>query len=155
MADLVLMDKVFHFVMETWKERGQAPHYTEIAQAFSEKPQTGKKWLHELFGMGIPGWFFPDTDYIAAVVPLSNIPTQYRITVDGEQKWFGSCGFDAPAVSWLFPDKSISIDFPCLDCGEKLSVTVRNGTIEKSDTEDIFFYVDIPAKDWRGNLPYS
>ena len=155
MADLVLMDKVFHFVMETWTERGRAPHYTEIATAFSVKPEIGKKWLHELFEMGIPGWIFPDTDYIAALVPFSNLPTQYLITVEGQQKWFGSCGFDAPAVSWLFPDKSITIDFPCLDCGEKQSVIVRNGTIEKAEPEGIFFYVDIPAKHWRENLPYS
>ena len=155
MTDLRLMDNVFHFVMETWKKRGQAPHYTEIARAFSEKPEIGRSWLRELFGLGIPGWFFPDTDYIAALVPFSNIPTQYRVTVAGEQKWFAVCGFDAPAVSWLFPDETIRIDFPCLDCGEQLTVTIRNGVIEKAIPEGIFFYVDIPAKEWRGNLPLS
>jgi hypothetical protein len=43
-----------------------------------------------LISVGIPGiWLFPDTDYIGSFAPFSNLPTQYRITVDGEQKWFG------------------------------------------------------------------
>ncbi len=155
MANLILMDRVFHFVMQSWVDNGLAPHYTEIAEAFSVKPDEGKKWLHELFTMGIPGWLFPNTDYIAAIVPFSNLPTQYHISVDGKQKWFGSCGFDSPAVSWLFTGKSVAIDWPCLDCGEKLSLTVRDGTIENAAPEGIFFYVDVPVRDWRKNIPYS
>lgn len=155
MADLVLMDQVFHFVMGAWVQHGRAPHYTEIAEAISVTPDEGKTWLHELFGMGIPGWIFPDTDYITAIVPFSNLPTQYQITVDGKQNWFGSCGFDSPAVCWLFPDRSVTIDWPCLDCGEKLSLTVRDGTIEKAEPEDMFFFVDVAVRDWRKNIPYS
>jgi hypothetical protein len=58
-------------------------------------------------------------------------------------------------VSWLFPDETIRIDFPCLDCGEELSLAIRNGVIEKANPEGICFYIDIPAKDWRTNLPFT
>ena len=37
---------------------------------------------------GFPGWLFPNTDYICSFPPFSNLPTQYRITIDGQQKWF-------------------------------------------------------------------
>jgi hypothetical protein len=31
----------------------------------------------------------PETDFIATFTPFSLIPTPCRITVDGQQKWFG------------------------------------------------------------------
>ncbi len=37
---------------------------------------------------GYPGWVDED-DNIVTICPLSNLPNQYRISVDGEQKWFG------------------------------------------------------------------
>ena len=45
--------------------------------------------LYDLMGRGIPAWLYDDTDYIASFAPFNNVPTQYRITVDGVQKWFG------------------------------------------------------------------
>jgi hypothetical protein len=45
--------------------------------------------LRELFFPGFAGWLFPDTDDIASFAPFSNLPTQYRITIEGQQKWFG------------------------------------------------------------------
>jgi hypothetical protein len=38
---------------------------------------------------GIPGWLHPSTDYIASFAPFNNLPTQYRITIERQQKWFG------------------------------------------------------------------
>ena len=49
------------------------------------------------------GWLHPETDYIASFPPLNSLPTQYRVTVRGEQKWFAQCGFEATSVTWLFP----------------------------------------------------
>lgn len=83
------MDRVFHFIMATFVSRGTAPHYTEIASEFGVTPEEGKKILHELIGSGVmPMWLAPDTDVIASFAPFNNLPTQYRVTVDGEQKWF-------------------------------------------------------------------
>ena len=45
--------------------------------------------LHKLFDAGIPGWLFPNTDFITSFAPFNNLPTQYCITIEGEQKWFG------------------------------------------------------------------
>ncbi len=42
MADLTMMDRTFHFILTTMVERGFAPHYTEIARAFSVPPEEGK-----------------------------------------------------------------------------------------------------------------
>ena len=50
--------------------------------------EEGKSILHELVDAKIPAWLHPGTDYLASFPPFNNQPTQYRITVRGEQKWF-------------------------------------------------------------------
>lgn len=83
------MDRIFHFIMETFVSRGIAPHYTEIANELGVAPEEGKKLLHELMNTGImPMWLAPDTDVIASFAPFNNLPTQYLVTVEGRQKWF-------------------------------------------------------------------
>ena len=82
-------DRTFHIIMRRMAETGQAPHYTEIAAELGVSMEEGRKALHELFAAGIPGWLFPKTDLIASFAPFNNLPTQYRITIDGQQKWFG------------------------------------------------------------------
>jgi len=83
------LDKTFHFIMKRMVETGQAPHYTEIAEELGVSMEEGRKVLHELFSKRLPGWLAPSTDFIASFAPFNNQPTQFRITIDGEQKWFG------------------------------------------------------------------
>jgi len=83
------LETTFHIIMRRMVETGQAPHYTEIATELGVSVEDGRKALHELFGTGIPGWLFPNTDLIASFAPFNNLPTQYRMTIDGQQKWFG------------------------------------------------------------------
>jgi len=56
-AEQAQMDVTFHFIMKHFVDKGQTPHYTEVAKALG--------------------------------APFNNLPTQARITIDGEQKWFG------------------------------------------------------------------
>ena len=85
-----LLDKTYKIVLNRMIETGVAPHYTGIARELGVPVQDGRKALHDLVKLGIPGiWLFPDTDYISSFAPFSSLPTQYRISVDGEQKWFG------------------------------------------------------------------
>jgi hypothetical protein len=89
MSEPSKLEKTFHVIMSRMVGTGQAPHYTEIAAELGIPVEEGRKALHELFGAGIPGWLFPNTDLIASFAPFNNLPTQYRITIDGQQKWFG------------------------------------------------------------------
>jgi len=90
MSSPSVLDKTYHIVIQRMIKTGQAPHYTEIAAELGGPVEDGRKALHDLVSAGIPGiWLFPDTDYIGSFAPFSNLPTQYRITVDGVQKWFG------------------------------------------------------------------
>ncbi len=90
MNDIQRLDQTFHFIMETFVKRGDAPHYTEIARKFAVHPDEGKKILHDLVNTRVmPMWLYPGTDLIVSFAPFNNLPTQYRITVEGQQKWFG------------------------------------------------------------------
>ena len=89
MSQSISPDRTFHAIIKRMVETGQAPHYTELASELGVKPEEGKKALHDLFVPAFPGWLFPNTDYIASFAPFSQLPTQYRITMDGQQKWFG------------------------------------------------------------------
>jgi len=83
------LDGTFFFIMKSMVETGRAPFYTEIASELGVSVEEGRKALHALFGTGIAAWVFPNTDYIASFSPFSNLPTQYRIAIEGQQKWFG------------------------------------------------------------------
>ena len=84
------LDETYRIVLDRLVETGQAPHYTEIAGALGIPVEEGREALADLMDAKIPGcWLFPETDYIASFAPFSNLPTQYRITIDGHQKWFG------------------------------------------------------------------
>jgi len=89
MSEPTILDRTFHFIMRRMMETGRAPHYTEIASELKVSPEEGRQTLHELFRMRIPAWLFPGTDYIVSFAPFNNLPTQYRLTIDGRQKWFG------------------------------------------------------------------
>ena len=89
MSEPSKVEKTFHIIMSRMVETGQAPHYTEIAAELGVSMEEGRKVLHELFTARVPGWLFPNTDLIVSFAPFNNLPTQYRITIDGQQKWFG------------------------------------------------------------------
>jgi len=88
MADLKLLDKAFHNIMQRFVETGRAPHYTELATDLGLSMEDGRQLLHDLIETGYPAWLHPDTDYIVSFAPFNSLPTQYRIVIDGQQKWF-------------------------------------------------------------------
>ncbi|MEN6466207.1 MAG: hypothetical protein ABFD62_13580 [Syntrophaceae bacterium] len=89
MADKKQLDRVYSFITRYMVDKGRAPFYTEIAEELGLPPARGRQALHDLIETGVPAWLFPNTDHISAFSPFSSLPTQYRITVGGEQKWYG------------------------------------------------------------------
>ena len=149
------LDKTFQIILKYFMETGRAPHYTEIASEFDMSVEDARKALHELFTPEFPGWLFPHTDHICSFPPFSSLPTQHRITIDGQQKWFGQWGFDTLAVSWLFPGKTVQIDTPCLDCGSPITVKMKDGIIQDTEPEGIMGYTSVPVREWFNDLPYA
>jgi hypothetical protein len=90
MADPQVLAGMYHATIRGIVREGRAPHYTELASELNLSPDESRQALHELDGRGVPGfWVRPGTDFVESCAPFSNIPTQYRISVEGEQKWYG------------------------------------------------------------------
>ena len=88
MGDVEVLNKTYYFITKTMVDTGQAPHYTEIATELGVSPEEGRQIMHTLFKSGVYGWLFPNTDLISSFAPFNNQPTQFRVTIDGDQKWF-------------------------------------------------------------------
>ena len=89
MAEHSTLDNIYHLTLQRFIDTGSAPHYTEIAAELAMSTEDARQSLHELMSAGVGGlWIHPGTDHIVGFGPFSNLPTQIRITIEGEQKWF-------------------------------------------------------------------
>lgn len=143
-GDVRALDKVFHVVMSRMVETGRAAHYAELAPALGCTTEEARLAIHAIFDRGYPGWVHPGTDLVVSFPPLNSLPTPYRLSVDGAQKWFGQCGFEALAACWLFPHRTVRIEAPCLDCAEPMVVELRDGRLEHVDPPTIIGHCNSP-----------
>lgn len=84
-----LVQRAYTSVVEHFIRTGRAPHYTELARSLDVPPERARQAQHEAAESSIGCWFVKDTDYVESWAPFSNVPTQYLVTIDGEQKWYG------------------------------------------------------------------
>jgi hypothetical protein len=128
MSDLELLDRGYAAIMDRVVATGQAPHFTELAGDLGIEIGAARDLVHDLVG-STPGWVHPGTDYIASFPPFNLQPTQYRVTIDGQQGWYAQCGFEALAIRWLVPGKEVRIEAPCLCCGDPVVVAMLDEEI--------------------------
>lgn len=88
MTEIATLDRAYEYVMDHFVRTGRAPHYTELAQVLKIPVEEGRQVTHDLVSQ-LPAWIHPGTDLIASFAPFNNLPTHYRISIDGEQKWYG------------------------------------------------------------------
>src|SRR5262249_13706861 len=129
MADALYMDRMFQRIMRGLVDTGRAPHYAELARALGLPVEEGRLLLHDVMRAYPIGWLHPETDYIASFPPLNNLPTQYRITVRGAQRWFAQCGFEATSVLCSLPGEPGRVEPPCLVCGARGRAEMGAGRI--------------------------
>jgi len=154
MADPRLLDGMFTRIMRGLVDSGRAPHYAELAGPLGVTVEHSRQLLGEVMQAYPIGWLHPETDYIASFPPLNNLPTQYRVTVRGEQKWFAQCGFEATSVTWLFPGATVRVEAPCLDCGETVRVEMRDGRLVSVDPPGTVGHLNYGFGPSRGRPPY-
>jgi len=154
MTDTALLDRMFQHIMRTLIATGRPPHYAELAGALELPVEDSRQQLRALMQAYPIGWLHPETDYIASFPPLNGLPTQYRVSVRGEQMWFAQCGFEATSVTWLFPGETVRIDAPCLDCGDSVSVEMRDGKITWADPPRSVGHLNWGFGPSRGRPPF-
>jgi len=142
--DVRVLDRVFLTIMRQMVATGRAPHYAELGRAVGCATEEARQAIHGIFKRGYPGWMHPGTDLIASFPPLNSQPTQYRISVGGDQRWFGQCGFEALAAGWLFPGQTVRIESACLDCGEPMRLEIRDGRLTAVEPATIVGHCNSP-----------
>lgn len=88
MAEPATLDKAFHHIMQMFIKTGRAPHYAETAAALGISVAEARQIFRDLEATGYSFFLHPETDQIVSVAPFNNLPNQYRLIIDGEQKWF-------------------------------------------------------------------
>jgi len=139
MSEFELQDRAYAAVMDRVVATGQAPHFTELARELEVDLPTARELTHELVAL-TPGWVHPGTDLIASFPPFNIQPTQYRVAIDGDQMWFAQCGFEALAIRWLVPGKTVRIDAPCLCCGDPIVVEMNDEELTSVDPPETVGY---------------
>jgi hypothetical protein len=144
------MDRMFQHLMRGLVDRGAAPHYAELARALGLSVEEGRLLLLDVMQAYPIGWLHPETHYVASFPPLNSLPTQYRITVRGKRRGFAQCGFEATSVTWLFPGEAVRVDAPCLDCGDPVTLEMRDGRIVWVDPPGVVGHLNYGFGQSRG-----
>ena len=151
--EMAVLARLYHAVLSAFVREGSVPHYTELARRLGLPLEETRLTLHRLASLGLPIWLHPGTDLLAACAPFSNLPTQYLVTVDGERRWYGQCGLESLAISWLFPGREVRIEAGCLDCGGPLTVRMRDGALLEADPPTAVGHLNLPLRHWRDDWP--
>jgi Alkylmercury lyase len=154
MASAAVLDRAFHVIVRQMIETGRAPHFTELAAALRCDIEDGRQTLHRVIDAFVPSWLYPETDYVASFSPFSNVPTQYRISVAGQQKWYAQCGFESLAVTWLFPGQVVRVDAPCLDCGQPMILEMEDGSFLRVEPPGIIGHLNQSWVLSKSRLPF-
>jgi hypothetical protein len=129
MASEEMRNRAYNEVTQGFVDTGHSPHYTELAPALGVTPDEALEAQHEAVDHSLFCWFAPETDYISSWAPFSNIPNHHRITIGGEQKWFGQCGVEVLCAPRMFPGKEATIETRCPTTGTPITVRIKDGEI--------------------------
>ncbi len=89
MSEPEMVQRAYTTIIRYSVDHGIAPHYTELAASLGVTPDEARGIQEEAAKAGVGCWISHDTDYIHSFAPFSNLPTQYRISIEGVQKWWG------------------------------------------------------------------
>ena len=89
MTEAALVQRAYTTILKHFMQTGRAPHYTELAETLGVTPDEANRLQREAAQASVGCWLVEGTDYIESWAPFSNIPTQYLLTIEDQQKWYG------------------------------------------------------------------
>ena len=92
----------------------------------------------------------PNDGNIWAAIPFCAVPSGFRVEAAGKTYW-GICIWDSLGIAAAL-GKDALITAPCGDCGESMSLEVRDGRLEKSEG---LIHFGIPAHRWWDNIGFT
>jgi Alkylmercury lyase len=123
---------------------GRVPLAAEVGRV--EEVRAAWRRLHDEHALVLD----PSGEEIRMANPFSAVPTAYRVEGAG-RAWFGSCAWDAFGILAALETDG-RIETACPDCGEALSLEVRDG---RPDDETLLFHCFVPASQWWADIAYT
>ena len=146
--------RVRKVIVDSFVQTGHAPDTSEIGTTLNLSRQQVLSAFRELpkfdtFAVE------KGTENIRILSPFSNLPTPFKISIDGEQRWFAVCGPESLAMSTMFPGQRVTIDAYCRDCGDRIKIEMQDGEVLEKSPSDLLIHLGVPAALWFDDLPYA
>ena len=145
-----LAQRTYTHALEHLVEHGFAPHYCEMAADFGVSTEEARLAVNEAAEAAIGCWMSPGTDQIGSWAPFNNTPTQYRVSIDGDRKWFGQCGLEINAIRWLVPGKEVLVETRDLATAEPIRVRYLDEEILEVFPDTVVGHINNPMWKWAG-----
>jgi hypothetical protein len=145
-VDLRIRNRVYSsFVRDA---RAPTPAETAAALGIDEGQVEGAlRRLHDAQALVLE----PGTTTIRMLNPFSAVATPHRVEAAG-RSWFANCAWDALGIpAALHEDAQIQSE--CPDCGEPLSLEVRDG--ELVEGADLLVHFVVPARRWWDDIAFT
>ena len=71
----------------------------------------------------------PEIGEVFYARPFSTFKNHLRITVDGQQKWFGECAVECCGISSMFPGKEVVVESVCRQTKKPITIVQKDGHI--------------------------
>lgn len=130
-------------------DRGHAPVAADVAAELDARVvdvEESFRRLHDSHVLVLA----PGTPYVWMANPLSALPTPYSVVAGGKKFW-SNCIWDAlGAVAMLGGTGQVTAR--CGDCGDELSVDVRDGDAAPSDH---VVHFEVPAARWWDDIGFN
>ena len=143
-ADLELRNVTYRLFVEL----GGAPSADAVARALDvdiDSVRLGWQRLHDEHALVLD-----EVGELRMANPFSAVPTPHRVEAAG-RSWYANCAWDAFGIcAALHVDGRI--ETTCPDCGEPLTVHVRDG---RPDDESLVFHSLVDAGHWWDDIVFT
>ena len=130
-------------------DSARIPQPDEIARALHREPAAIREALHAL-AEGRVIILAPNDGNIWAANPFCAVPSAFRVESSGRRYW-GICIWDALGIPAAL-GRDATIRARCGDCGDGLTLEVRQGRLTRS--EGVIHFA-IPARHWWDNIGFT
>ncbi len=133
-----------------WVEKGSPPTHAEVAASTGvgedEVVAAYRRLADEHVIVLAPGM-----DLVWMAAPFSAVATPYRVTVGGRSYW-ANCVWDGLGVIAML-GRTGTLAATCGDCGERLTVEVRDGALDHP--EGYVAHFAVPAARWWEDIGFT
>jgi hypothetical protein len=147
-----LAQRTYTSVLNHITRHGWAQHYTDLAVEFDVGTEEARLALNEAAEFAVGCWLSPGTDQVGSWAPFNSTPTHYRVSIDGESRWFGQCGLEISAIRWLVPGREVLVETRDLATAEPIRVRYRDEEILEITPDTTVGHINHPMWKW-GEYP--